>query len=193
MANFAIIAYMTQGQIIFQGETDDGNGFVIRYPKSDDVRILHRYINTLSKEQTYVTFQGETISLKKEQEFLDYQLNRINQRLAVLLILDIDGVVGGVAGIDLKDHTSSHVGIMAISLAKEFRGKGIGGLFLDKLIDEAKNNLSDMKLITLSVFAVNTAAIHLYQRFGFVEYGRLPGGIFYKNKYVDQIEMCKEV
>ncbi len=184
---------MTHGKIIFQGETENGNGFVIRYPKSDDVRMLHRYINTLSKEQTYVTFQGETISLKKEQEFLDYQLKRIGQKLAMLLLLDVDGLVAGVGGIDLKDHTSSHVGLMTISLAKEFRGKGIGGLFLDKLIEEAKINLTDMKLITLSVFAVNTAAINLYQRFGFIEYGRLPGGIFYKGEFVDQIEMCKEV
>lgn len=184
---------MTPGNIIFEGETDDGNGFTIRYPKYDDVRILHRYINTLSKEQTYVTFQGEAISLKKEKEFLDYQLERIIQKQAILLLLDVDGMIGGVGGIDLKDHTSSHIGVMAISLAKELRGKGIGGLFLEKLLEEAKNNLSDMKLITLSVFAVNTAAIHLYQRFGFNEYGRLPGGILYKDKYVDQIEMCKEV
>lgn len=184
---------MIQGKIIFQGQTATGNGFVIRYPKSDDVRMLHRYINTLSKEQTYVTFQGETISIKKEQEFLDYQLKRIDQKLATLLLLDIDGLVAGVGGIDLKDHTSSHVGVMAISLAKEIRGKGIGGLFLDKLLEEARKNLSDMKLITLSVFAVNSAAIHLYQRFGFIEYGRLPGGIFYKGEFVDQIEMCKEV
>ncbi len=184
---------MTPGKIIFEGETDGGNGFVIRYPKPDDVRMLHRYINNLSKEQTYVTFQGETISLKKEQEFLDYQLNRIDQKQAVLLLLDVDGVVEGVAGIDLNDHTSSHVGVMAISMSKDFRGQGIGGLFLDKLIDEAKKCLSDMKLITLSVFAVNKAAINLYQRFGFNEYGRLPGGIVYRDKFVDQIEMCKEV
>lgn len=183
---------MNHGKIVFEGETDDGNNFVIRYPKSDDVRILHRYINTLSKEQTYVTFQGETISLKKEQEFLDYQLSRIKEKAAVLLILDVDGVVEGVAGVDLKDHTSSHVGLLTISLSKEFRGKGIGGLFLEKIIDEAQKNLPDMKLITLSVFAVNKTAINLYQRFGFNEYGRLPGGILYKDRYVDQIEMCRE-
>ncbi len=184
---------MSQGKVIFEGETDDGNSFVIRYPKSDDVRMLHRYINNLSKEQTYVTFQGETIPLKKEQEFLDYQLKRIDQKQAILLLLDVDGVIEGVGGIDLKDHTSSHIGVMAISLAKEFRGKGIGGLFLDKLLEEAKSNLTDMKLITLSVFAINTTAIHLYERFGFNEYGRLQGGILYKDEYIDQIEMCKEV
>ncbi len=184
---------MAQGKIIFEGETEDGNDFVIRYPKTDDVRILHRYINTLSKEQTYVTFQGEQISLRKEQEFLDYQLQRIKEKQAVLLLLDVDGVVGGVAGIDLQDHTSSHVGILAISLGKEIRGKGIGGLFLEKIIEEGQKNLPDMKLITLTVFAINKVAIQLYQRFGFNEYGRLQGGILYKDEYVDQIEMCKEV
>lgn len=184
---------MTQGKIIFEGETENGNGFHIRYPKSDDVRILHRYINNLSKEQTYVSFQGEEISLRKEKEFLDYQLKRIQEKQAVLLILDVDGIVGGVAGVDLKEHTSSHVGIMGISVAKEFRNKGVGGLFLEKIIDEATKNLSDMKLITLSVFAINKVAIHLYQRFGFNEYGRLPGGIMYQGKYIDQVEMCLEV
>lgn len=184
---------MAQGKIIFNGETDDGNDFVIRYPKADDVRMLHRYINTLSKEQTYVTFQGEQISLRKEQEFLAYQLQRIKEKSAVLLLLDVDGVVEGVAGIDLQDHTSSHVGLLAISLSKELRGKGIGGLFLEKVIDESIKNLPNMKLITLSVFAINKVAIQLYQRFGFNEYGRLQGGILYKDEYIDQVEMCREV
>ena len=184
---------MNEGKIIFEGETDDGNGFVIRYPKNDDIRILHRYINTLSKEQTYVTFQGEEVSLKKEREFLDYQLGRIKAKQEVLLILDVDGTVEGVCGVDLKDHTSSHIGTMEISVSHEFRGKKIASLFLEKIIEEAKENLPDMKLITLSVFAINTVAIKMYQRFGFTEYGRLPGGILYLGEYVDQVEMCIEV
>lgn len=184
---------MEPGRIVFKGEMKNGNGFVIRYPKRDDVRILHRYINNLSKEQTYVSFQGETISLKKEQEFIDYQLKRIADSLAVLLILDVDGVVEGVGGIDLQDHTSKHVGVLGISLSRGFRGKGVGALFLEKLISEADKNLDGMKLITIDVFSINKPAITLYRRFGFIEYGRLPGGIYYKDRYVDQLMMCKEV
>lgn len=50
-----------------------------------------------------------------------------------------------------------------------------------------------LKIITLEVFSLNILAQNLYKKFGFMEYGRLSGGIKYKNKFVDDILMYKKI
>ena len=48
-----------------------------------------------------------------------------------------------------------------------------------------------LKLLTLSVYATNERARHVYQKLGFVETGRIPKKFFKDGKYVDEITMAK--
>lgn len=53
---------MENVQIVYRGETSKGNHILIRYPSKEDAQAMTDYINKLSKEQTYISFQGEEIS-----------------------------------------------------------------------------------------------------------------------------------
>jgi RimJ/RimL family protein N-acetyltransferase len=47
------------------------------------------------------------------------------------------------------------------------------------------------KLLTLNVYSLNIKAQKLYESVGFKRYGMLPGGIYYKGEYIDEIQMYK--
>lgn len=182
-----------EGKVVFNGKTKDGRDYEIRYPKKDDTQALCDYINELSQEKTFIRFQGEIIQIEDERKFIDSQLEKINQRNGVLLIIVCEEKIVGCSGIDMKDKTESHEGVLGISISKNIRGEGMGKKFMEEVLREAESNIPQLKLITLGVFGDNDIALSMYPKFGFVEYGRLPGGSLHNGLYVDHIYMYKKV
>ncbi len=181
------------GKIVFQGQSGKGKQIIVRYPQKDDLRLMWEYINTISKERTYLSLQGEEVSLDEEETFLNSLLERIAKNLSVYLLVLSEGIVIGVSDIDMKLRIEKHIGIFGISIAKDFRGEGIGSKLMELVIEEGKKHLADLQIITLGVFANNDLAKEMYKKFGFTEYGKLPKGIKLENKYVDHIYMYKVV
>ncbi len=179
-------------KLLHSSVTKEGIPFIIRYPIPKDVKRLLTYINTLSKEQVEITFQGEQLTLSEEQKFLASRLKAIDEKKAVMLVVATDKKILGVSSIDLSERIEKHVGIFGISVAKEIRGEGIGNMLM-KLTLQETTTIPLLKIITLSVFAGNEVALSLYKKFGFKEYGRLPKGIFYKDAYVDHLYMYKNL
>jgi RimJ/RimL family protein N-acetyltransferase len=60
---------------------------------------------------------------------------------------------------------------------------------MKSLIEQAR--AVGLKLLTLSVYATNERAKHVYQKLGFVETGRIPKKFFKEGKYVDEITMAE--
>ncbi len=182
-----------ESRIVFEGKTRDGESYVIRYPRMDDVRAMMDFINKLSQERTYIRFQGEVISLEQEREFLQGQIDKIGKKLAVHLMVVLgDKIIGGSA-INMEDKTESHVGVFGITLAHDYRGQGIGKKLMEMVIATGIENLVQLKIITLGVFGDNLRAQEMYRSFGFVEYGRLPEGVFRQGSYADRVLMYKKV
>lgn len=179
-------------KVIFKGQTADGIPYIIRYPKRTDLQELWRYINELSKEQTFISFQGEEITLKDERSFLNDALKKIRERKGLMLIAESESKIIGVSDVRMGVRISSHIGTFGISIAKDFRGKGIGKKLIKTIIAESKK-LAGIKIIELECFASNTAACELYKSCGFKEYGRLPKGLSHKGSYVDDILMYYEI
>lgn len=172
--------------------TKNGKEAVIRYPTLDDVIEMTGYINTLSREDTYITFSGEQITLDSEREYIIDLLKRIEKGDAVNLICTIDGKLVGIAGVERKisaRNRGRHIGIFGISVKKEYRGDGIGQELSVSVIDESKKAMSGLRMLTLSVYKPNEVAYTLYRKLGFVEYGTLPQGILFHGEYIDEIEM----
>lgn len=180
-------------KIVFEGKTKKGTSIVIRYPNQEDAQEMCDYINTLSLEQTFIAFQGEQNTLESETKYLNELLEKIEKRKAVLLLVFCDGKLIGNSGIDLRDKAMSHEGVFGISIAKDFRGEGIGKILMTHVLEEAEKNLPELKIITLGVFSDNDLAYEMYEKFGFKEFGRLPKGIKHKKEYVDHIYMYKNV
>ena len=182
-----------EGKIVFEGTTTDGVNYIIRYPKRDDVRGLLEYINTLSREQTFIALQGEQLTLEEEEKFLNGRLEGIAKKKAVMLVVTVANQIVGVSGIDMHKGVGSHVGGLGISVAKEMRGKGIGKKLMELIIKEAVSKIPQLKIVTLSLLANNDVASSLYKKLGFIEYGLLPKGTLRKHTYVDHIFMYKKV
>jgi RimJ/RimL family protein N-acetyltransferase len=179
-------------KIIYK-EVRQGTKFLIRYPKKNDGMQMHKYINNLSKEKTFIYLQGENISLKKEKEYLKEELKRIKNKQTVYLVCEINSEIIGAANIDLEEGASSHVGVLGISILNGYRNYGIGKKLQELIINEARINLPNLKFITLTVFEDNIVAINFYKKFGFKEFGKLPKAIFHNGIYKDQIYLYKNI
>lgn len=184
---------MQSSTTVFTGTTHTGLDITIRYPQLSDVAALHAYINTLSQERTFISYQGEEISLADEQKYVEKLIEQIeNAEATHLLVIHKDELIG-TSGITLQDRTNQHIGIFGISLAKGFRDQGVGTLLMQHVIAEAEKKLPRLEIISLHVFARNPRAQHLYEKFGFEVYGKLPNGVKLENSHDDAILMYKAV
>jgi RimJ/RimL family protein N-acetyltransferase len=180
-------------KIVFQGKTDKGIDVLIRYPEISDAQKSVDYINALSEERTYVTYQGEQETLESEIKFLTAKLKRIEDRKSVMLVAFSGDELIGIASIDLKSKVERHIGTLGISIAKDFRGKGVGKLLLDLIEKEAVANLPDIEIIFLTAFASNEKAIKMYENAGYKVFGRMPKGVKLENGYDDHVYKYKHV
>lgn len=185
----------SSANIVVQSELND-EPILIRYPDINDAPKMCDYINAISREKTFITYQGEQISEMEETVFLDGELTKIENNRAVLLLVfageNADKLIG-VGNINLQDKIESHLGLLGMSISQEYRGKGLGSLLLQSLLAQAEKQLPELKVIRLTVFGNNPVAQKLYEKNGFVEYGRLPGGIRHNDTFVDSILMYKSM
>lgn len=180
-------------KIVYQGKTKIGKEIIVRYPQLGDEKEMWRYINELSKEKTFVRFQGEEITLEEEIKYLKNQLELIEKKQSVKLLAFSNNILIGITEINMRDKTEKHVGILGISIAKDFRGEGLGKILMELVLKEAKKELPDLKIVTLEVYSTNDIAKNLYQQCGFIKYGILPNGITRGGNYEDAILMYKNI
>lgn len=171
----------------------DGRKITFRYPRTGDGPVMTKYINDLSKEKTFIRFQGEIITVEEETRYLEKQMERISKKQTVQLLALCDSRVIGISSVELRDKIEKHIGIFGITVAKEFRGLGLGHKLMQAVLDEAIKELPGLKLITLEVYEINKVARSLYEDMGFKQYGLLPKGIKYKGRYFNRILMFKKV
>src|SRR3989344_1035156 len=168
----------------------NGQEILIRYPKMSDCADLLKNINSLVDERAFIAHQVKQTK-KSEEKWLVELLLKIRQKKSVALAVEINGRVVGLAQVG-KERTEveSHVASFGISLRSEARGRGIGKKLLNAVIAEAKKVLR-VKIITLTVFAVNKRAISLYRSCGFQKTETLKGGIKHYGKFFDRDRMVK--
>ncbi len=172
-------------------ESKSGKNIIFRLPKTNDLHDLHAYINKLSKEKIYTTFQGETISIEDEKSYLETQLENIKKQTAFQLLAFYENTLIGVCGIDMLEKVEAHIGEFGVSIDKEYRGEGIGQKFCEVILENAKTYLPNLEIITLKVYSENKEAIDLYVKLGFEHYGTLPLGVKIQGENMDLIHMYK--
>lgn len=166
---------------------------MIRYPTKDDVSEALAYINKISAEQTFITFQGEQLTLGQETEYLNKKLELLRKGRLVMLYAFSDGRLIAVSDIELKEKVEKHIGDFGITVGNDFRGDGVGSILMEKVLDEALKNLAELVIVTLGAFSNNPIALAMYEKFGFQKYGLLEDGFLHKGKYVGHIHMFKRV
>lgn len=183
---------MNINTIVYKGNIS-GIDILIKWPNSSDAEIMCKYINTLSEEKTFIRFQGEKISLEEEIKYLKSQLEKIAKKKALTLLVFSHEKLIGISDINMRDKIERHIGVLGITIVKDFRGKGIGSLLMKYVIEQAIENISQLEIVILGVFSNNQLARKMYKKFGFKEYSVLPKGVKLENTYVDHIEMYKNV
>lgn len=184
------------GKVISTFITKSGKQAVIRYPKKEDLLELLSFINTLSLEDTFIRYSGEQQTLEQEEKYLNNILEGMKQGDEVKLLCFVEGVFAGSCDISRDKSLETrrqHVGKLGISLAKDFRGDGIGQKIMAATIEEAQKQVKGLRLVQLECFATNVVAQRLYKKLGFTEVGRIPGGISHKGDFVDEIIMVREL
>ena len=171
--------------------TKSGKKVLLRTPAQADLGGLVRFINSISREDTFVSFSGERITRAGERKWLrgvttaarngkGFQILAFCGRRAV-------GTAHVVRG-KLRKRTM-HRGEVGIMIERGYRGEGIGTALFDEIERQARR--WKLRLLVLTAFADNKAGIGLYKKMGFRVCGRIPGALFRKGKYSDEIVMYK--
>ena len=169
-----------------------GREITLRYPNIGDLDKVLEYINRISAEDTFITFSGEVITYNEEEKYLNGVLSNIAKGNSVVLYAFDGNKLIGIADVNRDLHgkkRTRHVGVFGITVAKEYRGDGIGEKLARSVIDEAHRKIEGLKMILLNVYGPNSKAQKLYVKLGFKEYGRLEKGLWYREEYYDSISM----
>ena len=162
-----------------------------KFNKGDlkNAKAFQAYVNALVKENAMIGL-SEKVDIKGEKEYLNNAVKKSRQKIH--LVATCDGMPVGVSNISLEKRTSSHIGTFGISIAKDYRGMGLGKKLMAEIIELAKKELNPSpKIIQLRVYAVNKPAIALYKKMGFKIVAKLPKQVQHKGKLVDDFIMNK--
>lgn len=181
----------TPGQTLKTLTSSKGNMVVIRTPKMDDVSSMTDYMNEMSREDTFISFGGEQLSIEEETTYLSTVLKQMENGDALKVFAFINNEMVGNADITREQRRSKHAAVLGVTIKGTYREEGIGKALMEILIDGAKT--LNLRMLELGCFANNPRALHLYEKFGFKEVGRIPGKYLYKGEYIDSVEMVREL
>jgi RimJ/RimL family protein N-acetyltransferase len=146
----------------------------------------------LVEERAYISVQKKQ-SLKKEMYWLVEKLKRIDMKLNIILLMEIDKEIKGLAEIERfsqRTIPAAHIGELEIILARDIRGKGFGTRFFSTITREAKKRLK-LKIIFVDVAKPNKYALEFYQNLGFKIIGKIKKGFKYYGRYFDDVILVK--
>jgi RimJ/RimL family protein N-acetyltransferase len=107
------------------------------------------------------------------------------------LIAEIDGrIAGSVSVTQFQNPRIAHMGRLGILVHPDFWRQGLGSRLLKAILDIADNWLN-LKRIELDVFTTNTAAIRLYEKFGFEIEGVRRCATFGDGRWLDDLLMAR--
>lgn len=167
---------------------------VVRMVRREDTQILMDFMNTISREQTYIMYQGKQFEFEAEDAYIKQFMQSVERGDAVkLLAFDKDTLVGVADVVRSAYETEKHICTFGIIIARDWRGKGIGSYLMDLTLTEMQKSMKDISIVRLGVFGNNALAERMYTKKGFIRYGLLPKGLIHKGEQVDHIFMYKQI
>ena len=158
---------------------------LIREAEVEDAAELVSFLNRVSVETDFTSLDRNGILMTDtEMElFLDKQAHSENQiTLLALLNDEIAGLVNITA--DQRKRVR-HIGDLFIVIGKKYWNNGLGSLLLEEVVDWAQAS-GILRRLQLTVQTRNQAAVHLYQKNGFVIEGRQERGAYIaEGKFID--------
>ena len=147
----------------------------IRNGRESDGQAVYDNFQLTHGQTDYLLSYPDENSFDPEQEGRFLKEKEESGREAELVAV-VGDTVAGTAGIEAvgAKYKVRHRAELGISVAEEYWGLGIGTALLQACIQCAKT--AGYTQLELNAVAENQRAISLYQKAGFVEYGRNPKG-----------------
>lgn len=150
---------------------------LIREAESKDAAELVAFLNRVSLETDFTSLDGEGILLTSEEMevFLNKQASSDNQ---ITLLAFLNDKIAGIVNITADQRNRvRHIGDLFIVIGKRYWNNGLGSLLLEEVVEWAQAS-GILRRLQLTVQTRNQAAVHLYQKHGFVIEGRQERGAY---------------
>ena len=142
--------------------------------ESDGQAVLDQFMLTHKETDYLLTYPEENcFDVIQEGQFLKEKCESENE---VEILAVVDNKIVGTAGIEAvgRKYKIRHRAQLGISVTKEFWGLGIGRALMEACIECARD--AGYIQLELQVAGGNVRAVSMYEKAGFLEYGRNPKG-----------------
>ncbi len=150
---------------------------LIREAEVEDAVALVSFLNRVSVETDFTSLDGDGILLTSEEMaiFLNKQASWDNQ---ITLLAFLNDKIAGIVNITADQRKRvRHIGDLFIVIGKKYWNNGLGSLLLEEVVEWAQAS-GILRRLQLTVQTRNLAAVHLYQKHGFVIEGRQERGAY---------------
>ena len=178
------------GKVVRKFNIEDGRSVILRTPKWDDLDGLMELINSLIEEKAEICITSK-FTREEEAKWLHKTLLQLEKNEGFFLVAEVDGSVVASSNISILCGDEKHVGVVGIVVKSGFRDSNIGSEIMKTLVEQAA--LLKLKALMLQVFATNKRAIHVYEKIGFSQSGRIPKKHFRLGKHIDEIIMTRQI
>jgi len=130
-----------------------------------DAAALLDHLKLVGGETDNLTFgaEGLPFSVEAEAEYLARMEGSANN---FMLLAKADGHIIGNASLSRLPRRMSHRGELAVAVAREYWGQGVGTRLMKEIIVLAEENA--FEAVDLQVRSDNVRAVRLYEKLGFV-------------------------
>lgn len=168
------------------------HSYTIRPLELGDTAALLAFANALIVEDTYLLLlSGNPMTLAEESAYVKNSLKQMGLSEKIHIVAENKGHIIGSATIIRGVKRKNHIGEVGITVAKEYRRQGIGKLLMTELLKRAKD--MGLRMVYLHCFENNAPAIVMYQKFGFIQCGKLPDAFLWRGQFVAELTLYKTV
>jgi RimJ/RimL family protein N-acetyltransferase len=151
---------------------------------TEDIREFQNFINTLTKEGTYLLVE-RPVTVEQEKEWFQTQMQAVKKGEQIYLKAVVHGrLIGDCVAKPGFGRNHGNV-TFGIAILRKWRRKGLGTFLLKEIITQSERTWHPRN-IYLHVVVENKRAHHLYETLGFRVICRLPGWFEYHGRFIDE-------
>lgn len=168
----------------------DGSKLVVRQAEESDAEAVLALLIQLASESDMLLSVPEEITFTVEEERA-FLCSQREDEAAVMLCAWRDGDLVGIGSLAPGGRQRiAHVAELSVSVKKSCWNLGVGNVLMQQLIAYAKQK-GQTKMLHLGVRADNIAAVHLYEKHGFLPCGAFKNYFKVDGSYRDELLMSR--
>ena len=164
---------------------------LIREAEISDASEVIALLDQIGQESNFTSLDENGISMAESemQIFIDKQAQSENQ---ITLLAFLNDELAGIINVTADQRPRvRHIGDIFLGIKKTFWSSGLGSILMEEVIEWAKTS-GVIRRLQLTVQKRNLAAIHLYEKMGFITEGlQERGACIERGEFLDVYLMGK--